>query len=296
VTRIRLAVDGTAVAEVPGVVGDRAAGRGGPELSKEQSRSSHELAKEAVGGVPDPEQPSDPHAAVRTTLVVVAAENDPAVVAVSPPADPAVTGPPESATTALMRPPLVPISVSRAAVPAGAVQPVTADDLAAHDDATQSPSSGTDTAGVVAVVAVLCVAAPANAATGDVGSTPEYAASCAVPWTLAGKVTVTGLPASDADATLLHTDVVITGFGSVPTSDQPAGPLNGAVVAPLAVSNMTSPAATDEGTVTVSVVAFLATPVDATKPTAGGGLSVTWSWCVTVPVSPFALVTVRVTG
>ena len=77
-----------------------------------------------------------------------------------------------------------------------------------------------------------------------------------MPLTVPGKPTVTDCPAAPAAATWLQTEVVITEFDSVPTSDQPGGPVSADVATPVATSSMPSPVVTVLGTVTFSVAAL----------------------------------------
>jgi hypothetical protein len=215
---------------------------------------------------------------------------------VRPPAGPAAIGAPESPSRELICPPPVPIAELRAVAATGAVHAVTAEDFAVQYDTNQSPAAGIVTVGVVADVVVACATPPATAATGDDVLVPEYAASWTLPLTEAGNVTLTVDPGSEAVATRLQIAVVMTVFGSVATRVHPAGALGADVATPVATSNIVSPAATEAGTVTLSLAAFLVTPVAATKPIAGGGLCVTPTLWVSTAVSPSPFVTVSVTG
>ena len=154
-----------------------------PPASKVHDRWSHEDVKAAVGGLG---AQSVPQAASRTRLIVFDAVKAWSVDAASPPAVPAATGPPLSAVNELIRPDPVPICVSRGVTPLGADHAVTTEDFTTHDDTSQSLDAGTATVGVVALVALTFVVARANPATGVVGSTPEYAARCTVPFTWLG--------------------------------------------------------------------------------------------------------------
>ena len=88
-----------------------------------------------------------------------------------------------------------------------------------------------------------------------------------MPWTVPPKPTLTELPASPAVATLLYSAevVAVVPDGDRPTSVHPAGAVGRFAEATDASRSMSSPAATPDGTVSVSVDAFAFVCADATN-------------------------------